>query len=103
VTRVPVKLRRSALVPTGFAAWVPLKRTVLVSPGAIATQRLIAHELAHVHQAERNAWPAAYIWQWIRTGFSYHRMPFEVEARAAEREPFYLAWATDVLRAWSDE
>jgi len=103
VTRVPVSLKRSAFVPSGFAAWVPFKRTILIAPGAVATPRLIAHELCHVHQAEKTIWPLAYVLQWAATGFSYARMAFEVEARKAETEPFYLSWATDVLKAWSDE
>jgi len=103
VTRVPVSLKRSALVPNGFAAWVPLKRTVLIAHGAVVTPRLIAHECAHVLQAEKTIWPLAYVLQWAASGFSYSRMPFEVEARKAETEPFYLDWARDLLKAWSDE
>ena len=103
MTRVPVNLRRSGLVPAGFAAWVPVRRTVLIGRDVEVTERLMAHELKHVHQAERHAWPGAYVWQWIRTGFSYTRMPFEVEARAAELDPFYRAWAADELAAWNDE
>ena len=95
--RVPVSLRRSVWVPDGFAAWVPCKRTILVRVGHPVTPRLIAHELAHVLQAERHAWPWAYVRQWAATGFSYTNMPFEVEARAAERDETMLAWARDVL------
>jgi hypothetical protein len=102
MTRVPVNMRRSHLVPPGFAAWVPLRRTILIKPGAEASERRIAHELVHVHQAERSLWPLAYVIQWAATGFSYKRMPYEVEARASQNEPFYRAWARDLLEAWSD-
>ena len=97
MTRVPVKLRRSPLVPAGFTAWVPVKRTVLIRRDVEVTERLIAHECVHLIQAERHAWPAAYVWQWIRTGFSYTNMPFEVEARAGEVDPFYRAWAKALI------
>jgi hypothetical protein len=39
----------------------------------------------------------AYVAQWVASGFSYARMPFEVEARAAEVDPFYRAWARDLI------
>ena len=102
MTRVPVNMRRSSLVPAGFAAWVPFKRTVLIGRDVEATERLMAHELKHVHQAETAIWPLAYVIQWAATGFSYHRMRYEVEARAAESEPFYRAWARDLLEAWTE-
>ena len=102
VTRVPVKLRRSPLVPAGFTAWVPVKRTVLIRRDVEVTERLIAHELAHVRQAEAAVWPLAYVVQWLTTGMNYSTMPFEVEARRAETEPFYRAWSRDLLAAWGD-
>ena len=95
--RVPVAIRR-AWVPPGFAAWVPRARTIIVGRDVEVTERLLAHECAHVLQAERYSWPSAYIWQWITTGFSYTRMPFEVEARAAEKNVWYLAWARDLMK-----
>ena len=96
--RVPVTITR-AWVPPGFAAWVPKPRTIIVGHNVVLTQRLLAHELAHVLQAEEYRWPSAYVWQWITTGFSYTRMPFEVEARAAEKNIWYLAWACDLMKA----
>ena len=95
--RVPVTITRSPLVPNGVRAWVPLRRTIVVAPGTDLTEHLLAHELKHVEQAELHPWPAAYVWQWVRTGFNYTRMPFEVAARHAEGEPFYRAWARDLL------
>ena len=102
VTRVPVNMRRSILVPPGFAAWVPVRRTILIARGAEVSERLVAHECVHLLQAERHVWPAAYVWQWLTTGLSYTRMRYEVEARAAESEPFYRAWAAALLEAWGD-
>jgi len=52
VTRVLIKLPRSPLVPTGIAVWVPLKLTVLIAPEARGSERFVAHEHCHVHQAE---------------------------------------------------
>jgi hypothetical protein len=96
MTRVPVRITRG-LVPPGAAAWVPARRTIIIAPGAVVTERLLAHELAHVKQAETRPWPLAYALQWAVTGMSYTRMPFEVEARAAEGHAFYRAWARDLL------
>jgi hypothetical protein len=97
--QVPVVVKRSSLpgYPRWVAATVPCKRTVLVRPGVALTARLLAHELAHVLQAERHPWPLAYLMQWVASGFNYHAMPFEVEARKMEREPFMLSWARDLL------
>ena len=98
--RVPVTIKRSSVVPDGFAAWVPVKRTILIAPHTLATPRLIAHELAHVLQAESAVWPLAYVLQWIANGFKYESMPYEVQARKAEVSPVMLEWARDVLRGF---
>jgi hypothetical protein len=94
---VRVTIVRSVFVPRGFSAWVPRKRTIVVAPRTVLSERLLAHELAHVRQAERTVWPLAYVVQWAVSGFSYPTMPFEREAREAERDPFFLAWARDLL------
>ena len=93
----PVSIARSWFVPRGFAGWVPRKRTIRFSRSANVTARLLAHELCHVMQAEQAPWPGAYVAQWIASGFSYTNMPFEVEARKAETEPFYRDWASVIL------
>jgi len=99
MTRVPVRItRKQRLTPAWAAAMVPWRRTIWVRAGVNVTPRLLAHELAHVTQAERCAWPLAYFVQWLATGRDYHAMPFEIEARAAESNPWYLAWAEDILR-----
>lgn len=96
--RTPVAMR-IGWTPPGAHAWVPLPRTIVVRSAELVTERLVAHELAHVLQAEANPpWPLTYVWQWIRTGFSYTRMPFEVSARAAERNEAMLEWARDLIR-----
>jgi hypothetical protein len=99
-----VTIRRSRLpfFPKWVGATVPWKRTVLFRHGVPVTPSFLAHELAHVHQAERHPWPLAYLAQWVRTGFRYHRMPFEIEARAAERDPDYLAWSRVILERRPD-
>lgn len=99
MTRVPVRIVRRAPLGGGWvAAQVPRKRTIWVRPGADLTPRLLAHELRHVVQAEHALWPLAYLVQWARAGFSYHRMPYEIEARAAENDVRYLDWAAELIR-----
>lgn len=57
---------------------------------------LVLHKLKHVEQCSRylvfDSWSIAvvrfwcvYVWQWVTVGFSYSKIPFEIEARAAER------------------
>jgi hypothetical protein len=100
--QVPVQIARVPfLVPSWAAAQVPRKRTIWVRKDVSLSERLLAHELCHVAQAERHPWPTAYFAQWALTGFSYRDMPFEVEARAAENEPFYRAWARELLASQS--
>lgn len=96
--RVPVAIKRVPfLIPFWAAAQVPAKRTIWVRSGVKLTPTLLAHELAHVQQAERHPWPLAYFMQWASSGFKYHSMPFEVEARKAEVDPWYRSWAEDLL------
>lgn len=98
MTRVPVRIIRTpVMLPPWAIAMVPLKRTILVVRRHALTITELAHELAHVQQAERHPWPFAYVTQWVASGFDYHGMPFEAEARRASREPFYRAWAHDLL------
>ena len=95
--RVPVTISRSRFVPRGFAAWVPMKRTILIGQRTVVTDRLLAHELCHVTQAEESIWPLAYITQWLATGMKYTSMPYEQQARAAETIPFYREWAITIM------
>ena len=97
--KVPVVLRYAVPIGSSWVvAQVPFKRTIWIRPGIQATRRLLAHELRHVIQAESRSWPLAYFWQWLVTGRDYYSMPFEIEARAAEKDPFYLEWADEVIR-----
>ena len=68
------------------AAAVTLGRTIIVHPGVQVTGRLLRHELAHVEQWQRHplTFPARYLLNHIRYG--YDANPYEVEARAAERQ-----------------
>ena len=67
------------------AAAVTLGRTIIVHPAQQLTARLLRHELAHVEQWRRAplTFPLRYIWQHVRHG--YRDNPYEVAARAAER------------------
>lgn len=99
MTRVPVTIKRVPfLIPFWAAAMVPARRVIWVRHNVTLDVTLLAHELVHVLQAERHPWPAAYVSQWFLTGMDYHAMPFEVEARRGAKEPFYRAWAAQLLR-----
>ena len=99
LARVPVTIRRChLLVPKGFGAWVPIRRTIIFRTGEPITESFLAHELAHVLQAERHAWPLAYVLQWVQYGFKHRNMPFEIAAGKASRDPWYRAWARDLMR-----
>ncbi|HUP90029.1 MAG TPA: DUF4157 domain-containing protein [Longimicrobiales bacterium] len=68
------------------AAAVTLGRTIIVHPTVELTPELLRHELAHVRQWETNPltfWPR-YVLNHVRYG--YHKNPYEVEARMAEKE-----------------
>jgi len=67
------------------AAAVTLGRTIIVHPDVPLTERLLRHELAHVRQwtARPLTFPLRYVWQHLQHG--YRDNPYEVEARAAER------------------
>ncbi len=68
------------------AAAVTIGRTIVVHDDAPLTTRLLRHELAHVEQWRAAPWtfPVRYAWQHLRCG--YRDNPYEVAARAAERE-----------------
>ena len=68
------------------AGAVTLGRTIIVHPAQQLTHRLLRHELAHVEQWRRAplTFPLRYAWQHLRHG--YRANPYEVAARAAERD-----------------
>ena len=64
----------------GPAAAVTLGRTIVVHPGIRLTPELLAHELTHVRQWQRDPlFPIRYCLATLRHG--YRNNPFEVEAR----------------------
>jgi hypothetical protein len=68
------------------AAAVTLGRMIIVHPDAPLTPRLLCHELEHVRQWRSRplSFPLHYAWLYLRHG--YRANPYEVAARAAERE-----------------
>jgi hypothetical protein len=67
----------------GPAAAVTLGRNIVVHPAARLTRRLLAHELEHVRQWERERWfPLRYCAESLRRG--YFSNVFEQQARSAE-------------------
>lgn len=67
------------------AAAVTLGRTIVVHPGARLSDRLLRHELEHVRQWRERplTFPLRYAWHHLRHGYADN--PYEVAARAAER------------------
>jgi hypothetical protein len=96
--QVPVEIR-FGWVPPRATAWVPRPRTIIIRKDTYLTAYLLAHELAHVMQWERHGWsfPLLYVWEWVKAGFVYSRIPFEVEARRASINEWYAGWATDLM------
>lgn len=100
MSKVPVRVVKKGLVPPPAAAWVPLPRLIVfAAPKFTQNVELMAHELMHVLQAEEYGWrwPLVYVAQWVRSGFSYTNMPFEVEARDAQKNFDMLEWAREVI------
>ena len=97
--RIPVTIERvKRLWPPWVGARV-FRRTIFVREGVPLTRKFLAHELCHVLQRERLGWRflGAYLLGWAGAGFSYEMNPLEVEAREAERDPWFLAWADGLL------
>jgi hypothetical protein len=97
---LPVKIRTVPwLIPT-WARAQTWGNVILVRRGVPLSQRLLAHELAHVLQ-----WRALGIWGFISRyaryllRHGYEKNPLEIAARAAEQDEFYLAWAKRILHA----
>jgi hypothetical protein len=70
---------------TGFTG-ITLPWAVYIHPAHLRNLRLLRHEQAHVEQFEREGWAfyAKYLWYNLR--FGYRNNPYEIEARAAEKE-----------------
>ena len=71
--------------------------TILLLRGNETNTRLVAHELAHTVQWRLHgaAFRTLYAKQLVTYG--YQNMPLEVRAREAESDPWYLAWAEDLI------
>lgn len=90
-----VVLREGRLVPAiggalarmhGPAAAVTLRRTIVVHPGVHLTERLLAHELAHVRQWQADPlFPVRYSVETLRRGYQDNR--YERQAREEETSP----------------
>ena len=65
---------------------IALGRTVFLAPGAELHPALLLHELAHVHQFQRDyAFVVRYVWQTVRYGYRHNQYELEADAYAAER------------------
>ena len=65
---------------------IALGRTVFLAPGAPLHPALLLHELAHVHQFQRDyAFVIRYVWQTVRYGYRHNQYELEADAYAAER------------------
>jgi hypothetical protein len=92
--RTPVTVKRG-WVPPGFLAWVPRKRTLVISHGVILPDKYLARLLRHVDQAESTR-----VW-WLE--YALKRRRYRADARKAETEPYYRAWAADIQDSLAEE
>jgi hypothetical protein len=98
-----MKLRikwKSRLVPPGYTAWVVYPFMLFRHDRLDVSDRLFRHELEHIYQVQRDGWLRfyfGYLWQWVRGGFKYSKIRYEIEAEAAEVKPL-----TPVERHWKD-
>lgn len=65
---------------------ITLGRTVFLAPEVALAPALLLHELAHVHQFERDAaFPLKYLWESLRRGYRSNRFEFEADSYAASQ------------------
>lgn len=89
------------VVPWLIPAWARAqawRNVVLVRKGVELTERLLAHELAHVLQWQSLGifrFMGRYARYFIKHG--YEQNPLEVTARLGEEDDFLLAWAREIL------
>ncbi len=72
---------------------------ILVKRGVGLTEKLLAHELAHVLQWRLLGvfgFMYDYARFFLRHGYAGH--PLEVAARLAEQDEYFLQWAREILR-----
>lgn len=87
-------------VPPGKDAWVIAPYMFFRHAKVDVSDRLFRHELEHLYQVSRDGWfrfYLGYVWDWLTNGFDYHKIKYEVEARAKERQPL-----SPVERYWKD-
>lgn len=70
----------------GPAAAVTVGDTIIVHPEVPVTEQLLRHELTHVRQWRAHPWSFAWRYAWNHLRHGYHDNPYEVAARAAERD-----------------
>lgn len=73
---------------------------ILVKRGAVLTEELLAHELAHVLQWQFLGvfrFMFDYARYFLRHGYEGH--PLEMAARSAETDDDFLKWAREILLA----
>ncbi len=76
---VPIRLGGWAL-GSSHVSGITLWRTIFLHRDARLDERLLLHELRHVHQfREAKTFPLRYLWQSLRRGYS--KNPYEVDAR----------------------
>lgn len=92
IVRVPF------LIPTWAAAQVLGPNTILVKQSEPLSPGLIAHELAHIDQWRKYGWMFGIRYLLSIAKHGYYDSPYEAEARAAAKDPAYLARARDLLK-----
>jgi hypothetical protein len=65
---------------------VALPWAVYIHPEHLNNERLLRHERAHVEQFRREGWMFYVRYVWYNLRFGYRNNPYEIEARAAERQ-----------------
>lgn len=92
--RKPEKVRITVLPRLPFPLWfspispvaITLERLILVEESMSESPRLLAHELAHVHQYEQDGL-GTFLYRYVQqcASIGYRNAPYELEARDAER------------------
>ena len=97
---IPVKI---VYVPWLLPTWARAQvwgTVILVKRGVGLTEKLLAHELAHVLQW-RLLGVFGFMYDYARffLRHGYARHPLEMAARLAEQDEYFLHWAREILRA----